>query len=232
MTGPVNNDLQAYKTSNDEKIAGVVAKHDSDISQVNERIATTDNRLNQTNAKLDQTTQTAVQAQGTASRAMDAVEANSAKDAAAIARLSATIANGTKYDLVTKTDVNFAFNKWTLTKEAEAALDEIASKAQPFSRFQVELAGFTDPVGSRAYNIELSQKRADAVQRYLVRHNIPLRTIYTVGLGENAPPPAFPLATAESGSLSKSELHRLSRRVSVQLYGAAAPDPSTGAQNQ
>ena len=214
---PVDKDLSAYKTSNDDKVAAIVTKHDADISQVNERAATT-------NMKLDQTTQIAQQAQGTASRAMDATETNATKitsNSAAISSLSTDVGNALKYDLVTKTDVNFPFGKSTLTKEAQAALDEFASKAQPLTRIQVELAGFTDPVGSARYNLALSERRAEAVQRYLVMHNVPLRTIHIVGLGENAPPPAFADSNTTNASLSKADLHRLARRVTVGLYSAA-----------
>jgi outer membrane protein OmpA-like peptidoglycan-associated protein len=45
--------------------------------------------------------------------------------------------------------------------------------------------GFTDATGSKNTNIALAQKRADEVVRYLtVNHNIPLRKIHVLGVGE------------------------------------------------
>jgi outer membrane protein OmpA-like peptidoglycan-associated protein len=51
----------------------------------------------------------------------------------------------------------------------------------------IELHGFTDSKGSEQYNIGLSQRRAEAVQRYLVSKNIPLFRISIVGLGKEDP---------------------------------------------
>ena len=51
----------------------------------------------------------------------------------------------------------------------------------------LELEGYTDGRGSEQYNIGLSQRRAEAVERYLVSKNIPLFRIAIVGLGKENP---------------------------------------------
>lgn len=214
---PVNQQVATLETHTNEKIAAVSAKEESDISQVNERISTTDQRVSQVAAA-------AQQAQGTASRAMAETETNAGRISAnstAISNLGSGVANALNYQLVEKTDVMFAFNKSTLTPEAKAALDQIVAKAQAQPRSVVELAGFTDRAGSVNYNLALSRRRAETVQRYLVNNKVPLRTIHIVGLGEEAPPPGLePELSTASPNPSVKELRRQARRVQVRVYGA------------
>ena len=51
----------------------------------------------------------------------------------------------------------------------------------------LELEGYTDATGTEQYNIGLSQRRAEAVERYLVSKNLPLFRIAIVGLGKEKP---------------------------------------------
>ncbi len=195
------------------KVAWLTNKEQNDVSQVNERISTTDQHVSQLN--------TAVQsAQGTASRAMQEADANKVQIDANNAQI-AKVANSLNYQLVSKADVWFAFDKATLTPKAKSELDAIAAKAQAMPRAVVELGGFTDPVGTSNYNLDLSRRRAWAVQRYLIDHNVPARSIHVVGFGKERGPddmglPSSDMATARG----KAESHRLERRVCIRLYGA------------
>jgi outer membrane protein OmpA-like peptidoglycan-associated protein len=84
------------------------------------------------------------------------------------------------YDVVKVVTVNFAVNKAELSAEAKASLDELAAKAPGAKNYTVEVQGFTDSTGDPDKNLELSQRRADAVVKYLaVQHSIPLRRIST-----------------------------------------------------
>ena len=96
-------------------------------------------------------------------------------------------------------------------------LDQVASKAQSLPRSVIELAGFTDKKGSASYNLALSRKRAETVQRYLVMRKVPLRNIHMIGLGEEAPPPD--LAAAKENP-TRAERMRLERRVQIRIFGA------------
>jgi len=208
-------EVQAAQTN--EKIATVSEKHDSDMSQVNERISTTDQRV----AQIAADTRTA---QGTAARAAQQAEANSSKMAetsASVTALSSGVENALNYQLVEKADVTFATNKSALGPQEKAALSEIASKAAAMPRSLVELAGFADPVGSSTYNLALSRRRAESVQRYLVMQNVPLRAIHIVGLGEEAPPAGSEADTSMVGPQpTRAELNKVARRVQIRLYGA------------
>jgi outer membrane protein OmpA-like peptidoglycan-associated protein len=85
--------------------------------------------------------------------------------------------------------VNFRVGSSVLNPDAKTKLDEIATKAQNAKGYVLEVTGFADSSGSTARNRALSQRRADAVIRYLVeQHQIPLRRIVTpYGFGESNP---------------------------------------------
>ena len=90
------------------------------------------------------------------------------------------------FDVVKKVSVLFAVNSATLGKEAKAQLDDLASKAPGGKNYMVEVRGFADPTGNAEKNLELSQRRANAVVQYLAaKHNIPMRRIMVpMGYGE------------------------------------------------
>lgn len=226
---PVNHRVSALEKSTNEKVAYLNNKIDTGLSQVNERVSTTDQ-------KLDQVAAAAQQAQGTASRAMEETEANSGKIAAnstAIETLGNGVANALNYQLVEKADVTFAFNKAILTPEAKLALDQVALKVAGLPRSVVELAGFTDTVGSKNYNLALSRRRAEAVQRYLVMQKVPLRSIHIIGLGEEAPPEGLAAdLSAVNPNPSKAELRRLERRVRINVFGAGDITSGTASRQQ
>ena len=74
-----------------------------------------------------------------------------------------------------------------LSKNAKAALDDMATPLKDQRGYIVEVQGFSSGHGQAA--IATSQKMADAVVRYLVlNHEIPVYRIYVVGMG-NAPVP-------------------------------------------
>ena len=91
-----------------------------------------------------------------------------------------------EFDVVKTVSVLFAVNSATLGKEGKAQLDDLASKAPGAKNYMVEVQGFADPTGNAEKNLELSQRRADAVVQYLaVKHNIPMRRIMVpMGYGE------------------------------------------------
>jgi len=84
--------------------------------------------------------------------------------------------------------ITFDVNKANLSNEAKRSLDRIASdNPEQRTGYMLEVQGFTDTTGSEQYNIGLSQRRAEAVERYLVSKNVPLFRISIVGLGKDNP---------------------------------------------
>ena len=85
-------------------------------------------------------------------------------------------------------DALFAFDSANLSATGRAKLDELlhglsASAAQE----TLNIIGYTDRIGSDAYNMELSQRRAQSVRNYLVQRGIPAATIHAEGRGNSAP---------------------------------------------
>jgi len=85
--------------------------------------------------------------------------------------------------------VNFRTGSSVLSPDSKTKLDEIATKAMNAKGYVLEVSGYADATGSIERNRVLSQRRADAVIRYLVEnHRIPLRRIVTpYGFGETNP---------------------------------------------
>ncbi len=98
-------------------------------------------------------------------------------------RLTSLWANRDKRKPVDTLEVAFGFDRWKLNDTAETALVALVKELKENPKLSVALVGFTDPVGPRDYNLQLSQRRVEAVQRFLVEHDVELWRIHTVGLG-------------------------------------------------
>lgn len=108
--------------------------------------------------------------------------------------------------------VTFRSGSVTLSDEAKATLDSAAGQVSSLrSGFMVEIQGYADAQGSESFNESLSQRRAEAVLRYLVSKNVPLFRISVVGLGE-----ANPVAPNDT-----RDGREQNRRVEVRILRAA-----------
>ena len=81
----------------------------------------------------------------------------------------------------------FDFDKSVLKPTGKTKLNDLASKLQGIDIEVVVATGHTDSVGSDAYNIKLSLRRANAVKAFLVSKGIPADRIFTAGKGEGTP---------------------------------------------
>jgi outer membrane protein OmpA-like peptidoglycan-associated protein len=216
---PLQQRINQDEAKNNDRFAWVTNEQKREMSQVNERFATTDQ-------KVAQVANAVQKAQGTASRAMEEADSNRQ----GIATLESGVANALNYQLVDRADVLFAFDKATLTPAAKASLDKVAAKFQGLPRGVIELAGFTDPVGTEKYNLDLSRRRAWTVQRYLVMHNVPSRCIHIVGMGEASMVPEGLEQSFERSGKTGAKSHWEERRVNIRLFGAGDITASTPSQ--
>ena len=118
-------------------------------------------------------------------------------------------------------DVLFDFNKATLKPEAGQALDTLYTQieeARPKDG-SATVIGYTDRLGSDAYNQKLSEQRAQTVADYLVGKGLPAGKVNVEGHGESSP------VTGESCT-SKSTRELIvclapDRRVEVKVQGVS-----------
>lgn len=98
------------------------------------------------------------------------------------------VTNIDQYQPSAQTEILFKPGQTVLSKNAKAALDDMATPLKSQRGYVVEVQGFSSGHGQVA--IANSQKMAESVVRYLVlNHDIPVYRIYLVGMG-NAPTPA------------------------------------------
>ena len=121
------------------------------------------------------------------------------------------------YKQVIQESVLFRFGKSVLTPEAKEKLDQVAQNLAKMPFYTVEVEGFTDKTGDARYNLRLSQERADAVVRYLtVDHQIPLRRIHVLGVGE--------VQNQERGREARMQARKVEMRVfAPESVAALAP---------
>jgi len=83
--------------------------------------------------------------------------------------------------------VFFDWNKADVTSEAATILKTVVANAKKMGDTKVVATGYTDLSGSPAYNMGLSERRAEAVKADLVSQGIPANNITTIGRGEADP---------------------------------------------
>jgi OOP family OmpA-OmpF porin len=95
-----------------------------------------------------------------------------------------------------------------LTRESYAVLDGIAAALLAHSEIRVEVAGYTDDVGTAAARLRLSQLRAEAVRGYFVGRGVAASRLTARGFGA-ANPVASNATAAGRAQNRRIELHRL-----------------------
>jgi OOP family OmpA-OmpF porin len=115
-------------------------------------------------------------------------------------------------------DTLFDFDKAVLKPAGKSALDELATKLQGMDLEVVVATGYTDRIGSDAYNNRLSLRRAQAVKAYLVSKGVPANKIYTEGKGKRNPLPETAKCTMKNRKALIACLQP-NRRVEVEVVG-------------
>ncbi|MDB5969239.1 MAG: hypothetical protein JWQ90_1689 [Hydrocarboniphaga sp.] len=110
-------------------------------------------------------------------------------------------------DVVVLQGVTFDFDKATLTVNARTILDGVSDSLQSVPAIKVELGGHTDSVGTDAYNLKLSDRRATTVREYLIGRGVDGARMSSHGYGEAQP-------VADN---STDEGRELNRRVELKI---------------
>lgn len=86
-----------------------------------------------------------------------------------------------------KAGVYFATNKYAITDNSSLALKKLIGIFNEYPETNLLVEGHTDDVGKDAYNMGLSQRRAEAVASYLQNNGMPAARIITKWYGEDQP---------------------------------------------
>ena len=163
------------------------------VSDVDQKQQNTQKQLDQAETKISAADEKATSADARAGDALGRADAASKKSDQVKeelrGELSERIANLDDYKTAGDATVLFKFNSAELTGEGKQQLDQLVSgQVGSLKRYFIAVQGFTDKTGSAEYNLNLSRRRAEAVQTYLVaQHNVPVFRIQIVGLGKDKP---------------------------------------------
>lgn len=81
-------------------------------------------------------------------------------------------------------EVRFDFNKSAIKPEYQELIKKLATATQENKNIKVSVVGHTDTAGSKNYNYALGGRRAEAVQKMLIKYGIPASQIVAVSAGE------------------------------------------------
>jgi outer membrane protein OmpA-like peptidoglycan-associated protein len=182
-------------TKVDQKVDQKTAQNAQDIRSLDDKteagIAEARNSAEKANQAAGTADQHAQQARQVAERGVS--EANKAQE---------MVNNFDNYQAEQRATILFALNKATLTEADTQRLDQLAQNVGSLKHYVIQIQGYTDKTGPQAYNLQLSQKRANAVIRYLTTNGkIPLVRIYSMGYGESDP--AAPNSTRQGRQLNR-----------------------------
>ncbi|HVF49015.1 MAG TPA: OmpA family protein [Pyrinomonadaceae bacterium] len=233
--GDGSGQLVAEKIRFNDSDLRVARSIESRVDPVENRVGTAENRIGQVeqnaqrlSGQLDELAAVSNAARGGAKAAQDTADAAIVGVNATNERISALD------DFVAQQSVavNFRAGSAVLSRDAKTQLDDIAKQAMNAKGYVLEVSGFASAEGNTDVNRRLSQRRADAVIRYLVEeHRIPLRRIITpYGYGE-----AQPVADNTSRD-GRAQNRRVEVRVLVNrglIQGAPIINtPATSSTNQ
>jgi outer membrane protein OmpA-like peptidoglycan-associated protein len=195
---------EKIKFTNDD--FGVARSLETRVAPVETRVTTTEGRMDTAENRLTAAEQNAQRlsgqleelaavantARGGAKAAQETADQALAAAKAASADIQATndrISQIDNYEARQNVAVNFKVNSAVLSDEAKAALDEVAAQAKNEKGYLIQVTGYASADGTEARNRALSERRAEAVRRYLAEnHDIPLhRMINPFGYGELKP---------------------------------------------
>src|SRR5215470_5494558 len=153
--------------------------------QVSKSSASSEKRINEVESQVEQT-QTRVKEHDSRIAELD----KTTREALERAQAAGKLAEGKfVYSLVLSDDaVKFPVNKHELSQEAEDKLKDFAERLKSENKnVYLEIQGHTDSTGSKDYNIQLGEARAETVRRFLNKQGIALNRMSTISYGASEP---------------------------------------------
>ena len=214
------------------KLSADVGRVEGDLSQEKTKAVALNDQLGQTKTQVQQVDARATEAASLAKAAQGRADEGVAKAGQAQAR--ADEAHASAGQALAKADetstrltrlwanrnkrvpgdtvaILFKFNSADVDDRGQTSLAELSKQLQENPNLVIELEGYTDSVGDGGYNIQLSQRRAEAVRRFLVEKGIEIHRIHSIGLGDIKP-------SADNATAKGREQNR---RVMVRTFAPA-----------
>lgn len=111
-------------------------------------------------------------------------------------------------EILVRSSIEFESKSSTITPTSFVTLDQLIAELRPSPYTAIEIGGHTDKYGGPEYNLQLSQRRADTVRRYFIKHGL-TNQFTAVGYGASRP---------LSASEKRASLQR-NRRIELRLKG-------------
>ena len=108
--------------------------------------------------------------------------------------------------------IYFDLDKFSIRKDAAQTLDSTVLMLKDFPNVKLELKAFTDSRASDNYNKQLSEKRAKATFKYLVKHGIKANRLIYAGYGE-----AGLVNDCGNDKECEEKMHQLNRRTEFRM---------------
>ena len=178
MKGQAEKDLVALQGQ-------ALANTKAGLANAQDELARTKGQLNQTQGQLNMTAEQLAAEK----KAREAAEkrARDAMDKLAVAAALSIKEETRGTVIVLPGSVLFASNKWDLLPGAQEKLNAVAEALKNQEDHKMVVEGHTDSQGTEASNLELGQKRAQAVRDYLVSRGVKAETISATGIGQSRP---------------------------------------------
>ena len=123
--------------------------------------------------------------------------------------------------IVSMSDVLFDFNQATLKPGAKLRLAKVSGIILAYPDLKLEIDGFTDNKGTPEYNMGLSDRRAKAVQAFLVTQGVGPDTVTTRGYGESNP------VASNATAAGRQQNRRVELVVSGEAIGSTTTSTTT-----
>jgi OmpA-OmpF porin, OOP family len=196
-------------------VAQTVDPVNAKVTQVDQNNQKTQKQLDEAEPRISAADEKATSADNRATDAIGRADAASKKSDQVRdqlrSELNDRIADLDDYKASSPVTVLFKVNSSVLSDDAKQQLDQMSQSVTGAKRYFIAIQGFTDKTGSPEYNLELSRRRAEAVQTYLIgQHNVPVYRIQLVGLGKDKP----------VNEQKTREERSQNRRVEVTLFSA------------
>jgi outer membrane protein OmpA-like peptidoglycan-associated protein len=108
-------------------------------------------------------------------------------------------------------NIFYDYDEWAIREDAKPSLDHLSNIMKSNPSIRIQLSSHTDCRGTDDYNLDLSQKRAQAAIEYLITTGITANRLTAQGLGE-----AYKAINCECESCTEEE-HQKNRRTTFKI---------------